>query len=68
MNLYDYQKSKEIAAGDQTFTSLIMAAAWKADTLNFGKLKAAFPEIIEELEKIYFTGDRLQRPRVNFGS
>ena len=60
MSLYDYQKSKEIEAEDQTFTSLIMAAAWKADTLNFGKLKTSFPEIIEELEKIYFTGDRLK--------
>jgi len=60
MSLYDYQKSKEIAAEDQTFTSLIMAASWKADTLNFGKLKTSFPEIIEELEKIYFTGDRLK--------
>ena len=58
MSLYDYQKSKEIATEDQTFTSLIMAAAWKADTENYGKLKAAFPEIIEELEKICFKGDR----------
>lgn len=39
-----------------------MAAAWKADTLNFGKLKAAFPEIIEELEKKYFRGDKLKCP------
>ena len=68
MGIYDYQKSKEIEAGDQTFTSLIMAAAWKADILNFGRLKLAFPEIIEELEKIYFKGDRLQRPRADFGS
>ena len=60
MNLYDYERSKEIAAGDQTFTSLIMAAAWEADTQNFGRLKEAFPEIIEELERIYFTGDRLK--------
>ena len=35
-----------------------MAAAWKADTLKFGKLKSAFPVpgIIEEFEKRYFTG------------
>ena len=68
MDVYDYQKSKEIAAGESSFTSLIMAAAWEADTQNFGRLKEAFPEIIEELEKIYFTGDKLQRPRANFGS
>jgi len=60
MSLYDYQKSKEIAAKALSFKSLIMAAAWKADTLNYGKLKVAFPEIIEELEKIYFKGDRLK--------
>jgi len=60
MSLYDYQKSKEIAAEAPSFKSLIMAAAWKADTLNFGKLRTAFPEIIKELEEIYFTGDRLK--------
>jgi hypothetical protein len=66
MSLYDYQKSKEIAAEEPSFASLIMAAAWKADTLNYGKLKAAFPEIIEELEKICFTGDKLQYPQASF--
>jgi len=60
MSLYDYQKSKEIATEEPSFVALIMAATWKADTLNFGKLRLAFPEIIEELEKIYFTGDKLQ--------
>ena len=60
MSLYDYQKSKEIAAEEPSFASLIMAATWKADTLNFGRLRLAFPEIIKELEKIYLTGDRLQ--------
>ena len=68
MNLYDYQKSKEIAAEAPSFKSLIMAAAWKADTLNYGKLKVAFPEIIEELEKIYFRGDKLKITSGNFGS
>lgn len=60
MNNYDYQKSKEISAEKHSFISLIMASAWKADTLNFGRLRTAFPEIIEELERIYFTGDRLK--------
>lgn len=58
MSLYDYGKSKEIAAEKHSFASLIMAAAWGADTLNFGKLRTAFTEIIEELEKICFKGDR----------
>ncbi|MBA7589120.1 hypothetical protein ES708_31195 [subsurface metagenome] len=60
MSLYDYQKSKEIAAEALSFRSLIMAAAWKADTLNYGKLKVAFPEIIGELEKKYFRGNKLK--------
>jgi len=60
MSPYDYQKSKEISSEVPAFKSLIMAAAWKADTPNYGKLRAAFPEIIEELEKKYFRGDSLQ--------
>ena len=66
MSLYDYQKSKEIAVEEHSFTSLIMAATWKADTINYGKLKVAFPGIIEELKKIYFRGDNLQYPQANF--
>ncbi|MBA7554572.1 hypothetical protein ES705_47196 [subsurface metagenome] len=66
MSLYDYQKSKEISSEVPSFESLIMAAAWKADTLNYGKLKVTFPEIIEELEKIYFRGDKLKCPQANF--
>jgi len=54
--LYDYERSKKIAAEEPSFSSLIMAAAWKADTLNFGRLRSAFPEIIEGLEKRYFRG------------
>jgi len=57
MNLYDYERSKKIAAEEPSFATLIMAAAWKADTLNFGRLREAFPEIIiEDLEKRYFGG------------
>ncbi|MBA7549164.1 hypothetical protein ES705_41637 [subsurface metagenome] len=66
MNLYDYQKSKEIAAEEPSFASLIMAATWKADISNFGRLRTAFPDIIGELEKIYFRGDNLQYPQANF--
>ena len=56
MSHYDYEKSKEISAEDPPFASLIMAAGRKADTTNFTKLRLAFPEIIEELEKRYFAG------------
>jgi len=40
---YDYENSKKIAAEEPSFATLIMAAAWKADTLNFGRLRSAFP-------------------------
>ena len=56
MSLYDYERSKKIAAEEPSFATLIMAAAWKADTLNYGRLRTAFPEIIEDLEKRYFRG------------
>lgn len=56
MSLYDYQKSKEIAAEEPSFTTLIMAAVWEADTLNFGKLRFVFPKIIKEMEETYFSG------------
>ena len=62
MSLYDYRKSKEIAAEEPSFVALIMAAAWNADTLNYGKLKAAFPEIIGKMEKIYSKGDKSKCP------
>ena len=61
MNLYDYERSKEIAKEETSFETLIMAAAWKADILNFGRLRSAFPEIMEELEKRYFTVEGLSR-------
>jgi len=61
MNLYDYERSKEIAAEEPSFAILIMAAAWKADTLNFGRPREAFPGIIEDLEKRYFRGGVLSR-------
>jgi hypothetical protein len=56
MSLYDYEESKKIAKEGVSFESLIMAAAWKADTLKFGKLKSAFPEIIDEFANRYFQG------------
>ena len=51
MSLYDYLKSKEILTTDPTFSSLIMAAAKKARTVSFNKLKIAFPRLVGEFEK-----------------
>lgn len=50
MTLYDYQKSKEI---DAPFYAIIMAAMRKADSINFEKLRYAFPETFNEFAKRY---------------
>jgi len=56
MNLYDYERSKEIAKEETSFETLIMAAAWKADISDFRKLRFVFPKIIKEMEETYFSG------------
>ena len=53
MSYHDYRLSQGIAAADPSFDSLIMAAYRKADTRNAEKLKAAFPEIVQELQARY---------------
>lgn len=53
MSDFDYQASKRIA--DYPFYAIIMAAMRKADSTNIEKLKAAFPEIWNELEERYNT-------------
>jgi len=57
MSKYDYDKSKEIGAQDYPFSALIMAAAKKADSVNFNKLDICFPEIIGELKERYHSPD-----------
>ena len=52
MSLYAYEHSARIAAVEP-FDALIMAAMRRADTENFRKLKAAFPELADELERRY---------------
>ncbi len=53
MSLYDYEKSKEIAAQDYPFYALIMAAIRQADTDNALMLKMAFPVTFEEFAARY---------------
>ena len=60
MSLYDYFRSRDIAAMDVSFYSIVMAAMREADTDNLAKLKYAWPEIWEELEARYHSpGGRL---------
>jgi len=53
MSRYNYEESKKIAAENYQFAAVIMAAVRQADSINFEKLKAAFPEICEELQARY---------------
>jgi hypothetical protein len=53
MSLYDYKTSQKIAAEDHPFYALIMAAMRQADTDNVEKLRAAWPEVWEELRARY---------------
>jgi hypothetical protein len=53
MSLHEYLKSQDIARLDFPFYSLIMAAMRQADTINFDKLKLAFPETAKEMQARY---------------
>ena len=49
MSLYGYQASRAISA-DAPFYALIMAAMRRADTANLALLRAAWPEVWDELD------------------
>lgn len=53
MSLYDYMKSKEIAAKDYPFYAILMAAMRQADSINTAKLKGVWPEVWKELQDRY---------------
>lgn len=53
MSYMDYKMSKAIVLQQYPFAAILMAAARKADTRNLEKLKAAFPEIVTELQERY---------------
>ena len=53
MSLYDYRLSREIAARDEPFYALIMAAMRRADDVNSIKLAEMFPETFAELTLRY---------------
>jgi len=53
MSHFDYEASKRISLDDPPFYALVMAAMRQADTTNTEKLKAAFPEVYDELRARY---------------
>jgi len=50
MSRYEYEKSKTY---DPDFYALIMAAMRQADTFNAEKLRAAWPDVWDELQARY---------------
>lgn len=50
---FSYRASLELGQHDPPFYALIMAAYRKADTTNAAKLRAAFPDVIEDLQARY---------------
>jgi len=53
MSWFDYKSSQNIAAQNASFYAIIMAAMRQADTDNAALLRAAWPEVWEELQKRY---------------
>ena len=58
MSHHSYEQSKKVYVGHTldeppAFSALIMAAARKADSMNFARLLTAFPDIVTELQRRY---------------
>lgn len=54
MSLHDYNCAGALASSDDsTFYGHVMAAMMRADTDNLAKLKAAWPEVWDELQHRY---------------
>lgn len=53
MSLRDYEASQAIDALRVPFDALIMAAMRKADSSNLTRLRAAWPELFDELKARY---------------
>lgn len=57
MSRHEYEASKSLSKSDPPFYALIMAAMLKADSQNIILLRAAWPEVWEELEARYNSPD-----------
>jgi hypothetical protein len=53
VSLYDYRAAVALWKQNPPFYSLIMAAMYRADTVNAAKLRAAFPETWAEVDARY---------------
>ena len=53
LDWHNYQAAKKLQAEDAPFYGLIAAAMWRADTFNAMRLRAAFPEVWDDLQRRY---------------
>lgn len=53
MSLFDYKIATQLKDWDTPFYALIMAAMWRGDTDNVQRLRAAFPDVWDELNARY---------------
>lgn len=53
MSLYDYERSRAIAAQDEPFYALLMAAMRQADDRNLHLLRSFWPDVWDELQARY---------------
>ncbi len=53
MSIFDYVESRDITKTDPGFYALLFSLMRKADTINIGKLQAAWPIEWEELQARY---------------
>jgi len=51
---HEFERALALWKADEPFYGLIMAAMLRADTENMEKLRAAFPDVHEELDKRYW--------------
>ena len=68
MSYHEYLAAKELARADAPFYALIMAAMWRADSDNVEKLRAAWPEVWDEVYARYHApGGLLEGEAVGHG-
>jgi len=53
MSWHEYEQSKQLQRFDYPFYALIMGAMRSADSENVAKLRAAWPDVWEELQARY---------------
>lgn len=59
MSYHEYKESQDISRQGFTFYAIIMAAMRQADTDNIIRLRIAFPEVYQELDRRYHAPDGL---------